>query len=128
MPGSCPDRSNNPANPERVYPERSRREGHERGRKGGRRPGAGAPKGNLNAVKTGSYSIRLKAIAKALSEVPAIRDMLIETERRQSKQQRKAQRLALQALQDIVSGIPDVNNPLIPYLIGSLPNSEVQKN
>ena len=96
--------------------------------RGGKRPGAGAPKGNLNAVKTGQYSVRLRAIAKALTEVPQIRDMLTEAERRQNKQQRKAQRLTLQALQEFVSGIPDVNNPLIPYLIGSLPNSEIQKN
>ena len=96
--------------------------------RGGNRPGAGAPRGNMNAVKTGQYSVRLRAIARALGEVPQIRDMLVETERRQNKHQRKAQRLALQALQDIVSGIPDVNNPLIPYLIGSLPNSEIQKN
>ena len=96
--------------------------------RGGKRPGAGAPKGNLNAVKTGQYSVRLRAIARALSDVPQVRDLLMETERLQNKQQRKAQRLALRALQDIVSGIPDVNNPLIPYLIGSLPNSEIQKN
>ena len=95
---------------------------------GGKRPGAGAPRGNLNAVKTGQYSVRLRAIARALSDVPQVRDLLMETERLQNKQQRKAQRLALQALQDIVSGIPDVNNPLIPYLIGSLPNSEIQQN
>ena len=96
--------------------------------RGGKRPGAGAPRGNLNAVKSGQYSVRLRAIAKALSEVPQVRDMIAEAERRQNKQQHKAQRLALQALQEIVSGIPDVNNPLIPYLIGSLPNSEIQKN
>ena len=96
--------------------------------RGGKRSGAGAPKGNLNAVKTGQYSVRLRAIARALSDVPQVRDLLMETERLQNKQQRKAQRLALQALQDIVSGIPDVNNPLIPYLIGSLPNSEIQQN
>ena len=96
--------------------------------RGGKRPGVGAPKGNLNAVKTGQYSVRLRAIARALSDVPQVRDLLMETERLQNKQQRKAQRLALRALQGIVSGIPDVNNPLIPYLIGSLPNSEIQQN
>ena len=96
--------------------------------RGGKRPGVGAPKGNLNAVKTGQYSVRLRAIARALSDVPQVRDLLMETERLQNKQQRKAQCLALRALQDIVSGIPDVNNPLIPYLIGSLPNSEIQQN
>ncbi len=35
--------------------------------RGGKRPGAGAPRGNTNAVKTGRHSVRLRAIAKALS-------------------------------------------------------------
>ncbi len=29
--------------------------------RGGKRPGAGAPKGNLNAIKSGTYSRQLKA-------------------------------------------------------------------
>lgn len=35
--------------------------------RGGRRPGAGAPKGNLNALKTGTRSTRVMAIMQALA-------------------------------------------------------------
>ncbi len=96
--------------------------------RGGKRPGAGAPRGNTNAVKTGRHSVRLRAIAKALSTVPEIRDLLLEAERRQHKEQRQAQRLALRALQDIASRIPDENNPLLPYLLASLPDSKFRQN
>ena len=96
--------------------------------RGGKRPGAGAPRGNTNAVKTGRHSARLRAIAKALSAVPEIRDLLLEAERRQQREQRKAQRLALRALQDIASRIPDENNPLLPYLLASLSDSKFRQN
>ena len=35
-------------------------------RRGGRRPGAGAPKGNLNGLKTGRYSKQVQALKIAL--------------------------------------------------------------
>ena len=38
--------------------------------RGGRRPGAGAPKGNTNALKTGRYSTRVIALRGALEAVP----------------------------------------------------------
>jgi len=65
---------------------------------------------------------------KPSAGVPEIRDLLLEAERRQIKEQRKAQRLALRALQDIASGIPEENNPLLPYLLSSLPDSKFSQN
>ena len=44
--------------------------------RGGRRPGAGAPKGNLNALKTGRYSRRLAALRAALAAMPVTADVL----------------------------------------------------
>ena len=38
--------------------------------RGGPRPGAGAPRGNLNALKTGTYSKQLRAAIGALLAVP----------------------------------------------------------
>ena len=38
--------------------------------RGGRRPGAGAPRGNTNALKNGVHSPRLRAIATALYDNP----------------------------------------------------------
>ena len=44
--------------------------------RGGRRPGAGAPKGNLNALKSGRYSKRLAALRAALTAMPLTADVL----------------------------------------------------
>lgn len=44
--------------------------------KGGRRPGAGAPKGNLNALKTGAHS---KKVRELLDEVGAGRGFYLLT-------------------------------------------------
>ena len=38
--------------------------------RGGRRPGAGAPKGNMNALKSGRYSPHFNAVRAALSQRP----------------------------------------------------------
>ena len=53
--------------------------------RGGRRPGAGAPKGNLNALRTGAHSKQLSATIGALLSVPETRGVmlaLIEQKRR----------------------------------------------
>ncbi len=95
--------------------------------RGGKRPGAGAPKGNLNAVKAGRYSPRLQAIAKALAADPEVNAFLMGFQRRQKRNQRKASKLALQALQEFVLQIPDKNNPLVEYLRRSLAGLQNQK-
>ena len=59
-----------PASRPRACPERSRR--------GGRRPGAGAPRGNLNALKSGRYSKRLAALTAALDAMPRTADLLVK--------------------------------------------------
>jgi hypothetical protein len=38
--------------------------------RGGRRPGAGAPRGNLNALRTGRHSARYKRLLEILSRDP----------------------------------------------------------
>ncbi|MDP3766961.1 MAG: hypothetical protein Q8S13_03010 [Dehalococcoidia bacterium] len=48
-------------------------------KRGGRRPGAGAPRGNLNALKSGRYSKRLKALRGALAAMPQTADVLAKT-------------------------------------------------
>ncbi|MGB2695969.1 MAG: hypothetical protein WBD55_12405 [Dehalococcoidia bacterium] len=47
-------------------------------KRGGRRPGAGAPKGNLNALKSGRYSKRLKGLRAALTAMPMTADALVQ--------------------------------------------------
>ena len=91
---------------------------------GGRRPGAGAPRGNLNALKTGRYSRRLRTIAKALGMVPEVSAILLEFERRQHRQQRKAARLAHRALLKLFTGQAAENNPFLAYLRPPRGNTE----
>jgi hypothetical protein len=45
--------------------------------RGGRRPGAGAPKGNTNGLKTGRHSLRVKAVIDALLADPETRAVLL---------------------------------------------------
>ena len=45
--------------------------------RGGPRPGAGAPKGNLNALKTGAHSKQLHAAIGALLAVPETRRAML---------------------------------------------------
>lgn len=68
--------------------------------RGGRRPGAaegsprrGAPKGNLNALKTGAYSRQLKAAISALLDHHETRPVLLAI-----LEQKRRDRLRFQAL------------------------------
>jgi hypothetical protein len=50
--------------------------------RGGRRPGAGAPKGNFNAMKSGKFSPRVRGVIAALMLLPETRTVLLELGRR----------------------------------------------
>ena len=58
---------------------------------GGRRPGAGAPKGNLNALKHGRNSRRQAQLVEALMQVPQSRDTLIALGKRNRRLRRQAE-------------------------------------
>jgi hypothetical protein len=58
---------------------------------GGPRPGSGAPKGNLNALKHGRYSKQQANILAALIEVPQARDALIAIARRNHQRRKEAE-------------------------------------
>ena len=45
--------------------------------RGGRRPGAGAPRGNTNPLKNGRHSVRVKAVIDALLADPETREVLL---------------------------------------------------
>ncbi|MEX2245133.1 MAG: hypothetical protein WEC75_00430 [Dehalococcoidia bacterium] len=51
--------------------------------RGGRRPGAGAPRGNLNALKTGAHSRRARTVITALLANPDTRAVLLKLGRNQ---------------------------------------------
>ena len=58
---------------------------------GGRRPGAGAPKGNLNALKHGRNSRHEAQLVEALMQVPETRDTLIALSKRNRRLRRQAE-------------------------------------
>ena len=62
--------------------------------RGGRRPGAGAPAGNLNALKHGAHSSYIHALVQALAAHPTTREALIRLARRRRAQKREAERAA----------------------------------
>ena len=47
-------------------------------KRGGRRPGAGAPRGNMNALKTGAYSRQFAELGRLLAADPKIRAVLLD--------------------------------------------------
>jgi hypothetical protein len=53
--------------------------------RGGKRPGAGAPKRNLNALKTGERSAQVAAVM-ALMSTPSIRRIIRELRRKELQQ------------------------------------------
>src|SRR3990170_3057927 len=79
--------------------------------RGGRRPGAGAPAGNLNALKHGAHSSYTHALVQALAAHPTTREALIRLARRRRAQKREAERAAsvlLSALLD--KTLPSLRN------------------
>ncbi len=73
-----------------------------RPRRGGRRPGAGAPKGNLNALRHGANSRQIQQLALALSLVPEARKALARLARRQRRQQARARTVAVTLLSNLL--------------------------
>ena len=71
---------------------------------GGRRPGAGAPKGNTNALKSGRHSARFKAVLTAMSQVPEVRDYFALVRRRQLRSERLAAAVLRKALLELLAG------------------------
>lgn len=81
-----PPRESAEKKPRGACPERSRR--------GGRRPGAGAPKGNFNALKHGRRSQQFAELGALLAASPAIREALLNMGRKQKLKEQKADQIA----------------------------------
>lgn len=65
--------------------------------RGGKRPGAGAPKGNLNAFKTGRNSLQLKAALGALLTNEDTRDLMLAIIDNQRRRRLRYQAMVLSA-------------------------------
>ena len=84
---------------------------------GGRRAGAGAPKGNLNGFKHGKYSARHRRLAEIFATIPEVRDDLIAIGERRKRQQRLAQAGASEILAGLLQRAGDiVLNPQANHL------------
>lgn len=53
--------------------------------RGGKRPGAGAPIGNTNALRHGRRSPRVHAVVRAIWGIPEVRRLFLAIIRKQSK-------------------------------------------
>ncbi len=71
--------------------------------RGGRRPGAGAKPGNLNALRHGRRSGHVQRLLALLSAIPEVREALIGLARRQRAQRRQAERTAAHILYTLLN-------------------------
>ena len=74
--------------------------------RGGPRPGAGAPKGNLNALKHGKTSRQLKHVSQVLSTLPRPRGPAKDAKPRMSKRRRATRLVATHLLISVLDRIP----------------------
>ena len=71
-------------------------------KRGGRRPGAGAPKGNMNALKHGAYSRQYARLGALLAASPVAREALLRLADRHEVRGRKADELASLILSQVI--------------------------
>jgi hypothetical protein len=70
--------------------------------RGGKRPGAGAPKGNLNALKTGAYSRQFAELGALFAQDPTIRNTLEAMARKHNLKRQRANETAALLLAGII--------------------------
>ncbi len=82
-------------------------------RRGGRRPGAGAPRGNLNALKHGRRSRQFAELGRIVASVPEAKNTLLAFDRRNNAKSRRAEEAAAERMvafyqhcKDIAEGKP----------------------
>ena len=85
--------------------------------RGGRRPGAGAPLGNHNALKTGRYSKRFQQLARALLKNPETRALIATFRKKQINEQRIAAGIADREIRRFILEVAKAKNPLLAYTL-----------
>ena len=85
--------------------------------RGGKRPGAGAPLGNHNALKTGRYSKRFQQLARALLKNPETRALIATFRKKQVKEQHIAAGIADRQLRRFILEVAKAKNPLLAYTL-----------
>jgi hypothetical protein len=77
-------------------------------KRGGRRPGAGAPKGNFNAMKTGAYSKQFALLGRLLAADPRIRPVLLAMGARADRKFKTANEIAAYLLTKWAERVEDM--------------------
>jgi hypothetical protein len=70
--------------------------------RGGKRPGAGAPKGNINALKHGRRSRRLSELGAQVAASPSARRILLRLAEREDLEVREADRIAANIIDQVL--------------------------
>lgn len=89
-------------------PALSGAEGAKKGRWGGARPGAGAPKGNLNALRHGRNSRYQRQLVQLLAQIPQARDALIQIAKRRRRQQKQVETGAALLLAELLRRVGEI--------------------
>ncbi len=88
--------------------------------RGGKRPGAGAPKGNLNALKHGRHSPRARKLADSLVQLPDVRKVLLAYQRQRDRDLRRTRRAARKLFFQLLAGLPVQPDPEINQIVVQL--------
>ncbi len=86
--------------------------------RGGKRPGAGARKGNFNALKHGRNSLQMEELLQALLSIPRLTEVLAAHHRRQQRMERQATNVLQGLLQELAWHIPSLQDD--QYTLGPL--------
>ena len=92
--------------------------------RGGRRRGAGAPKGNINAIRTGKYSPRARAAMAAMLYDPAVRRALVALVLQRPKRPSYVPRAKVAAARDAVAASVSADLGLTPRQLAALERYE----
>lgn len=76
--------------------------------RGGRRPGAGAPRGNLNALKHGGRSRQFARLGALLATSPEVREALLSLGVKHFQKQQRAEEVAAEILGRLYAHARDV--------------------
>jgi hypothetical protein len=88
-------------------------------RRGGRRPGAGAPRGNLNALKHGRYSAQFAALGTLIALNPRLRETILALAQRHNLKAKKAEAATVELFGHIMRHAAEVaagrtDKPFLP--------------
>lgn len=98
-------------NPRESAPVLSPAEGA-KSKRGGRRPGSGAPRGNLNGLKHGLRSKQIAQLGLTFAANPVTRDALLALGKRHQLKQQKAEHVAALLLTRLIERGVKVRNEI----------------